>query len=102
MKIYAGKQNEKNMEVVDMMHEHGVEGRPILPHVRGELRRPIPPHERKELMRVELDEKDIALLRMVFGDVDTAEAAAEIIREAPPEIQILAIQLISIIEITRV
>ena len=87
MKIYSNNHYEKNGEGgIDMINEHK----------RGV--RPIPPHERKALMSVELDEKDLALLKMVFGDEDTAEAAAEIIQEAPPEIQILAIQLINLIE----
>lgn len=60
--------------------------------------RHIPPHERKALMHIEFDEGDWKLLKDVFGDEDTAVAAAEIIREAPPEIQILAIQLMNIIE----
>lgn len=69
-----------------MMNEH-----------RGPERH-MPPHERKALMHVEFDEGDWNLLKEVFGDEDTAVAAAEIIREAPPEIQILAIQLMNIIE----
>lgn len=81
-----------------MMREHMGGDRPIPPHERGEHGRYIPPYDRKALMRAELDEKNVALLRMVFGDEDTAETAAEIIREAPPEIQILAIQLINLIE----
>lgn len=60
--------------------------------------RHMPPHERKALMHIEFDEEDWSLLKAVFGDEDTAVAAAEIIREAPPEIQILAIQLMNIIE----
>lgn len=66
-------------------------------HIRGS-ERPIPPHERKALMHIEFDEEDRMLWKDVFGDEDTAAAAAEIIREAPPEIQILAIQLINFIE----
>ncbi len=58
----------------------------------------MPPHERKALMNIEFDEGDWELLKEVFGDEDTAVAASEIIREAPPEIQILAIQLMNIIE----
>ena len=69
-----------------MMHEH------------SGLRRHMPPHERKSLMHVEFDEGDWSLLKEVFGDEDTAVAAAEIIMEAPPEIQILVIQLMNIIE----
>lgn len=99
MKIYANIQKEKGMEGgIDMMHEHREARTPIPSHEHRELVRPIPPHERKAFMRVELDDMDMALLRMIFGDADTAEAAAEIIREAPPEIQILAIQLINIIK----
>ena len=62
------------------------------------LGRLAPPHERKDLLRIEFDETDWGILSMVFGDEDTAMAAAEIIHNAPPEIQILAIQLINIIE----
>lgn len=56
------------------------------------------PHEKKALMHVEFDEGDWNLLKEIFCDEDTAIAAAEIIRKAPPEIQILAIQLMNIIE----
>ncbi len=59
---------------------------------------PVPPHERKALIRIEFDEADWALLKEVFGEEDTALAAAEIIRDAPPEIQVLAIQLMNILE----
>lgn len=65
---------------------------------RSGSERHMPPHERKALMHIEFDEGDWSLLKEVFGDEDTAVAAAEIIREAPPEIQILAIQLMNIIE----
>lgn len=87
MKVYANNRNERVLEGgIHMMHEHRVSGRHI------------PPHERKALMHVEFNEADWTLLREVFGDEDTALAAAEIIREAPPEIQILAVQLMNIIE----
>lgn len=69
-----------------MVHEHKMPGRHI------------PPHERKTLMNIEFEQTDWELLREIFGDEDTALAAAEIIKEAPPEIQILAIQLINVIE----
>ena len=58
---------------------------------------PVPPHERREMFRIEYDGEDLALLTDVFGDEDTAAAAMEVILEAPPEIQVLAVQLISII-----
>lgn len=87
MKVYANDRNERTLEGgIHMMHEHRASGRHI------------PPHERKALMHVEFDEADWTLLKEVFGDEDTALAAAEIIKEAPPEIQILAIQLMNIIE----
>lgn len=72
---------------VHMMHEHK------LP-----LRHNIPPHERKAMLYIEFNENDWTLLKEVFGDEDTAVAAVDIIRDAPPEIQILAIQLINIIK----
>lgn len=87
MKVFADKRNERTMEGgIHMIREHRDPGRHI------------PPHVRKALMHIEFDEADWALLKEVFGDEDTALAAAEIIREAPPEIQILAIQLMNIIE----
>lgn len=60
--------------------------------------RHILPHERKALMHVEFDKKDWELLKDIFGDEDTAAAAAQIVREAPPEIQVLVIQLLNMIE----
>lgn len=86
MEVYTNKRNDKNMEESDhMIHEHRGPGVHILPH------------ERKALMHIEFDETDWVLLKKVFGDEDTTVAAAKIIREAPPEIQILAIQLMNII-----
>lgn len=87
MKVFADKRNERTMEGgIHMIHEHRDPGRHI------------PPHERNAFMHIEFDETDWALLKEVFGDEDTALAAVEIIRESPPEIQILAIQLMNIIE----
>ena len=87
MKMFAEEKKASGMRGgFHMMNEH-----------RGPERH-MPPHERKALMHVEFDEGDWTLLKEVFGDEDTAAAAAEIIREAPPEIQILAIQLMNIIE----
>ena len=70
-------------------------------HMSNEHKGPekhIPPHERAKLLPVKYDDTDIDLLADVFGDTDTAEAVAMIIQMAPPEIRILAIQLINIIE----
>ena len=85
MKILANGSREKEGGL-HMMHEH-----------RGPSHH-IPPHERKAMVRVEYDEQDWSLMRDIFGDEDTAAAAAAIIREAPPEIQILAVQLINVIK----
>lgn len=67
-------------------------------HMTYEHKRHIPPHERKTMVHMEFDEKDWMLLEKVFGDADTTAAAVNVIREAPPEIQILAVQLIDIIK----
>lgn len=69
------------------------EGRPPMPHEHHGFGRPIPPHERRAMVHVEFGEDDLTLLDTIFGDPDTAQAAAYIIQDAPPEIQILAIQL---------
>ena len=60
--------------------------------------RHVPPHERRAMMHIEFDEGDWGLLQEIFGDEDTAAAAAEIIQDAPPEIKVLAVQLINLIE----
>ena len=85
MKILTNEHREKKGGI-HMMHEPKVHAHHI------------PPHERKAMLHIEYDEQDWCLLRDIFGDEDTAAAAAAIIREAPPEIQILAIQLINIIK----
>lgn len=78
-------------------HEHPKEMKPMVdPHLQHV--RPIPPHERKALMRVEFDDNDWMTLLEVFGDSDSAAAAASIIMDSPPEIQILAAQIISLIQ----
>lgn len=67
-------------------------GRATMPHeLHGH--RPIPPHERRAMVNFELGENDFSFLNTVFGDPDTAQAAAYIIQDAPPEIQLLAYQL---------
>ncbi len=87
MKVLTNTSTAKKPEGdIHMTHEH----KGPAPH--------IPPHERKAMVHVEYDEQDQSLLRDIFGDEDTAAAAAAIIREAPPEIQILAVQLINIIK----
>lgn len=77
--------------------EHAVHKRFSAPE-EPELRKPVPPHLRKTLMDVEFDEEDFSLMKRIFLDEDTTMAAIRIIKEAPPEIQILTIQLINLIE----
>lgn len=77
-----------------MKNSEGGENHMMKEH-RGPMRH-MPPHERKALIRIEFDESDWSILREVFGDEDTVVAAAQVIREAPPEIQILAMQLMNL------
>ena len=69
-----------------MRHEHG-------PH-----RHHILPHERKSMMKIEFNDEDRRRMLEIFGDEDTAFAAEAIIIDAPPEIQIVAVQLMNIIK----
>lgn len=59
---------------------------------------PIPPHERRGLIQIQFDETDWEVFKDVFGGEDEAGAAIGIIQGAPPEIQILAAQLLIQIE----
>ena len=86
MKVFT-ESRENRME----MDKH-LEGRHPMPH-EHDFGRPLPPHERRAMMHVEFGEDDLTLLDTIFGDPDTAMAAAYIIQDAPPEIQILAVQL---------
>lgn len=58
----------------------------------------VPPHVRRSMFRIEFDEMDQAAFQEVFGDEDTAAAAMSILYNAPPEIQVLALQLLHTIE----
>lgn len=58
----------------------------------------IPPHERKALIHIDFSDNDMMLFKHIYGDEDEAAAAVQVLMEAPPEIQILAAQLISLIE----
>lgn len=73
-------------------------GRPYAPGPHRPGPHPAPPPPRPARMTVVFEEEDQALLERVFGDADTALAASEIIFSAPPEIQILAIQLLDLIK----
>lgn len=71
-------------------------------HMRGLMMgrpgHPVPPHERKGMITIQFDDRDWKVFTEVFGDEDTAAAAADIIHSAPPEIQILAAQILKMIE----
>ena len=89
MKIINGPEREHE-GFRPMRHVH---------HIRPEP--PIPPHERKGMYRIELDADDWELFTEVFDDEDTPQAAVETILDAPPEIQIIVIQLVSIIKLVK-
>ena len=88
MKAFTTHPNEPGMK----------RGDPCMMPARREPGAPIPPHERKALMRLECTEADWNLLLDVFEDEDTAMAALNIIQDAPPEIQLLAVQLMNLIQ----
>ena len=101
MKVFVNKSNEKRFEEGPYMpHERGEhEGIfPPPPPPPHELHPPLPPHRRRTDLQVRFEDGDWNLLKEVFGDEDTAFAAAEIIRNAPPEIQVIALQLMNIIK----
>jgi len=68
---------------------------PIPPHINGSH---IPPHMRRVFFRTEFSEADWKLFQRIFEDTDEAAAAIQVLLDAPPEIQILATQLIRLIE----
>lgn len=68
---------------------------PIPPHLNGTH---IPPHMRKAFIRAEFSEADWKLFQRIYEDTDEAAAAIQVLLDAPPEIQILATQLIGLIE----
>lgn len=89
MKIFQNINMTKKFEggLIPMKHEH-----------HKTPAHHIPPHERRGFVTIEFESEDWALLNEIFGDEDTASAAVEIIKDAPPEIQILAVQIMKIIK----
>lgn len=59
---------------------------------------PVPPHLRHQQIQIAFDAQDWEILCKVFGDEDTAYAAAKIISMAPPEMKVEAVQLIDLIK----
>ena len=72
--------------------------RPPVPHPPHP---PHPPHEGRCMFQIEMSEKDVEILTDVFHDEDTVSAAVGIIHNAPPEIQVLVIQILKMIEETK-
>lgn len=68
--------------------------------LRPPVHRGAPPHQpnHRGIMRLEFSEQDQRIFEEVFGNPDEAAAALDIISNAPPEIQILAIQILKMIE----
>lgn len=62
-------------------------------------RQPVPPHERRNMICVEFNERNEEVMKEMFGDADTADAAISIIHNAPPEIQILALQVLKVMNV---
>lgn len=54
----------------------------------------IPPHERKNMIYVEFDESSEDALKNMFGSKEDAEIAINILHCAPPEQQVIALQLL--------
>ena len=59
---------------------------------------PLPPHLRHNQLQISFDAQDWEILCRVFGDEDTASAAARIISMSPPEMKVTAFQLIDLIK----
>lgn len=91
--------HEQPEKIIHRNHMHFLKSVPP-PHA-PEPHPPVPPHERRRMFQIEMSEKDIEILTAVFHDEDTVSAAVEIICNAPPEIQVLVIQILKMIEETN-
>lgn len=90
MKLFADLRNDKELERnPGIMHDIKRHERPAPP---------LSPHEKRSMMQIEFDDDDWPYLLEIFGDEDSASAAVHTIMKAPPEIQILAVQLMSLIK----
>lgn len=91
-KIITDKSDRE--ERLRMMRENIAECRPE-PHSPGPRHpHPIPPHERKDMVFVEFDEDCENLFKDITGSEEEAEVAMEILHCAPPELQVIAVQLL--------
>lgn len=73
-------------EEVHNRNVHSLHGRHMLPH------------ERKNMFRVEFDEIDYEVFKDVYGDEDTVITEMRKIYDAPPEVQGLVYQILSLIK----
>ena len=95
-------QNEDSMNEIPMpeqeppMHEEPMP--PHMHHIHEAPHMHHPPHEMRPGMYVEFSDIEQALFCDIFGDEDTASAAMDIIRNAPPELQVMAKQLLDMIQ----
>ena len=71
----------------------------VVPIPRGP-RGDVPPHVRKEFVRVEYEDEDEGIFMKVFKDEDSAKSNMAILmaEHVPPEIKIMAAQLLEIIK----
>lgn len=88
------KNNNELKSVFAQNHEPAHSPASLCPHREP----PMPPHIRHALLSVEFDEADRKALSEIFLDEDTAFAVEQIIRNSPPEIQIIAYQALRIYE----
>lgn len=89
-------EQEKTIEEVNVREEriHMMKDALAL-HGHGPLHRhPIPPHERRNMLYVEVDDKCEESLTEMLGSEEEAEVAINILRFAPPEQQIIALQVL--------
>lgn len=84
--------NTAQLEHPSMHPDHGPHTQP--PH-HGPGRGP---HRHRHHRYLQFDEADRALFEAIYGNEDDAAAAMQVILDAPPEIQILAVQLIQLLE----
>ena len=87
-------QNENREERIHMMRDFIAPHKPEH-HLHG-YRHPIPPHERRDMIYVEFDQQGEEVLGEMFGSEEEADIAINILHCAPPETQLLVLQLLKV------